>query len=71
MGFAMPKAETIQKTLLTRSEVETRLNVSRSFLKAALKRGEFPVPIRLGPQAHRWRVEDIERVEREGIPETS
>ncbi|MBK7059173.1 MAG: AlpA family phage regulatory protein [Rubrivivax sp.] len=30
-----------------------------------VKRGEFPKPVRLGPQTTAWRIEDVERWEAE------
>lgn len=50
----------IEQKLLRRRDVEQRLGVSRSFIFSALARGEFPKPIKLGPQAMRWRIEDID-----------
>lgn len=36
-------------------------NISRSHLYRLLTRGEFPSPIKLGPQMVGWLVEDLDR----------
>ena len=49
--------------MLRRGEVERRLGVSRSWIYAAMDRGEFPRPIKIGPQAVRWRIADLKQWE--------
>lgn len=46
--------------LLRRSEVERIIGLSRSWIYAAIDRGEFPAPIRLTSKAVAWRESDIE-----------
>lgn len=51
-------------------EVIARLGVSRPTIERAIRRGEFPPPLRLGPRAVGWDERDVEawlrsRVERE------
>jgi predicted DNA-binding transcriptional regulator AlpA len=42
-----------------------RLPVSHATIWRWVKLGEFPPPVRLGPQTTAWRMEDIERWEAE------
>ena len=42
-----------------------RLPVSHATIWRWVKLGEFPQPVRLGPQTTAWRMEDIERWEAE------
>ena len=53
--------KTEPSALLRRAEVQARLNVSRTFIFSNLARGTFPKPLKIGPRAYRWRVEDIDR----------
>ena len=47
--------------LLRREEVESRVGLSRSSIYAAMARGAFPRPLRIGQRAVRWSEADIER----------
>ena len=47
--------------LLRREEVETLVSLSRSSIYAAMARGDFPRPLRVGQRAVRWSEADIER----------
>lgn len=40
--------------LLRRPDVEAMLSCSRAWLYAAMQRGEFPRPLRIGKRAVRW-----------------
>ena len=42
-----------------------RLPVSQATVWRWVKLGEFPKPVRLGPQTTAWRLEDVERWEAE------
>ena len=44
---------------LKRKEVEERCRVSRSFIYTNMEKGLFPVPVRYGAKAVRWRLSDI------------
>ena len=46
--------------LLKRKEVETLVGLSRSAIYAAMARGNFPRPLRVGQRAVRWSEADIE-----------
>ena len=46
--------------LLTRSEVESRVGLGRSTIYRAMRAGQFPEPIRVGPRAVRWPENEIE-----------
>lgn len=46
--------------ILRRPEVEKAVGLSRSAIYAAMDRGEFPRPIRLGRRAVGWRHHDID-----------
>ena len=46
--------------LLTRTEVEWRVGRTRSSIYDAMRKGKFPVPLRVGPKAVRWRASEIE-----------
>ena len=39
------------------------VGLARSALYAKMARGEFPRPIKIGPQAVRWRVADLKQWE--------
>ena len=49
-----------EPALLCRAEVQARLKVSKSFIFSNIERGTFPKPLKIGPRAFRWRVEDID-----------
>jgi prophage regulatory protein len=46
-------------TLLRRPDVETRTGLSRSTIYEWMKRGEFPLPVRLGARLVAWRESDV------------
>ncbi|MCY4515688.1 MAG: AlpA family phage regulatory protein [Acidimicrobiaceae bacterium] len=45
--------------LLSRAEVERWCGLSRRSLYRAMRQGEFPVPLRIGARAVRWRSDEI------------
>ena len=47
--------------LLTRAEVEARCRINTTSLYRAMRRGNFPAPIRVGVRAVRWSEDEIER----------
>ena len=49
------------RRVLRRREVEQRTGLGRSTIYRKIRMGEFPSPIRLGPQTVAWREEDIEQ----------
>ena len=49
-----------RRRVLRRPEVEERTGKARSSLYAAIKKGEFPAPIRLGVNSVGWLEEDVE-----------
>ncbi len=46
-------------TLLRRPEVENRTGLSRSTLYDWMKRGNFPLPVRLGTRLVAWRESEV------------
>ena len=46
--------------LIDRTEVEKRVGLTRSSIYDAMRRGSFPLPLKVGPKAVRWRATDIE-----------
>lgn len=51
--------ENIQSALLTRQELQAYVKLGRSTIYALMRKGQFPEPIKIGPQAVRWRVDEI------------
>jgi prophage regulatory protein len=49
-----------KKQILRRPAVEAKTGMPRSSIYAAMKRGEFPTPIKLGVRAVGWLESDIE-----------
>lgn len=47
--------------LLRREEVETLVGLSRSSIYAAMAKGNFPRPLRVGRRAVRWDAATLER----------
>ena len=45
--------------LLRRRQVEEVTGLSRSSIYRLMRNGEFPVPVRVGPAAVRWKASDI------------
>ena len=50
----------MSEMLLTNSEVERRVRLSRSSLYRKMHEGTFPVGIKVGERAVRWRSEEVE-----------
>lgn len=48
------------KSLLKRPDVERLTGLSRASIYARLKRGTFPLPVRIGPNSVAWRADDVE-----------
>ena len=48
------------ESLLRRPEVEARTGLSRSTIYDWMKRGEFPLPVKLGARIVAWRASDID-----------
>ena len=46
--------------LITRHEVERRVGLTRSSIYDAMRKGEFPLPLKVGAKAVRWESSDIE-----------
>ena len=46
--------------LIDRQEVERRVGLTRSTIYDAMRRGDFPLPLKVGPKAVRWRSSEIE-----------
>ena len=46
--------------LLTRTEVQARIRLGRSALYRMLRAGQFPLPLRIGPRAVRWKASEVE-----------
>ena len=62
--------------LLSRPEVERRVNLTTSTIYRLMRSGRFPLPLKVGPQAVRWRSDELSawilsrpRAEGEIIPE--
>ena len=45
--------------LLRRQEVERITGLGRSTIYAQMRHGNFPVPIRIGPRAVRWKLSEL------------
>ena len=50
----------MRSQLLKRPEVEAVTGLSRSAIYLKMRCGDFPVPIRLGPNSIAWRSSDID-----------
>ena len=46
--------------MIDRPEVEKRVGLTRSSIYDAMRKGNFPLPLKVGPKAVRWRTSDIE-----------
>ena len=46
--------------LLTRTEVQSRVGLSRSAIYRLMRCGQFPAPLQIGPRAVRWPLSEIE-----------
>ena len=46
--------------LLTRTEVETRVGLERSTIYREMRAGRFPLPLKIGERAVRWKLSEIE-----------
>ena len=46
--------------LIARHEVERRVGLTRSSIYDAMRKGEFPLPLKVGAKAVRWKSSDIE-----------
>ena len=46
--------------LIYRTEVEQRVGLTRSSIYDAMRKGNFPLPLKVGPKAVRWRASEIE-----------
>ena len=47
--------------LLSRHEVERRVDLTTTSIYRLMRSGQFPRPIRIGAQAVRWRSDELER----------
>lgn len=54
------RAQTVRKAVLRRKELRDVLGASLSSIDRWRRSGDFPAPIKLGPQAVGFRVEDVE-----------
>ena len=50
----------IQPQLLRRPDVERITGLKRLTLLRMVKRGDFPAPLKVGPQLRAWRVRDVQ-----------
>jgi prophage regulatory protein len=50
----------MDQRLLRRPEVERLVGLSRSTIYAMMRRGEFPLPVRLSARAVAWRRSDLD-----------
>lgn len=57
--MAQIKPEKLNKILRLPAVLEL-IQLSRSTVYAMLKNGDFPKPLKLGPRARAWRLEDVE-----------
>lgn len=46
--------------LLSRRQVEEKCSMSRSAIYAGMREGDFPLPIKVGRQAVRWRMSELD-----------
>lgn len=53
--------ETNPDAILRRPAVEALCGMSRSSMYAAMSRGEFPRPVKLGSRAVGWRLGDVQK----------
>ena len=53
------------RKLLRREEVEERYGVSRSWIYYEMRAGRFPLPVKIGMRAVRWRVSDLDEWDKE------
>ena len=51
----------VSERLLRRQEVEARCGLARSSLYRLMREGNFPVPLKVGARAVRWREAEIEK----------
>ena len=58
--FRGMKEHTTEDRLLNRGEVERRVGLQRSALYDAMRRGEFPEPLRVTARAVRWSQAEVE-----------
>ena len=49
----------VNDRLLRRRQVEEITGLSRSSIYRLMRNGDFPVPVRVGPSAVRWKASDI------------
>lgn len=47
--------------LLTRPEVEALVRLSRSEIYRRMRKGQFPLPLRIGDRAVRWKASEVEK----------
>jgi prophage regulatory protein len=57
---ALTPGQQAEKRVLRLREVCARYGLGRSTVYRMMERGDFPQPIRLGPNAVGWRIEDLE-----------
>ena len=53
------KQETFTQQLLTRTEVQQAVRLSCSAIYRLMRAGKFPLPIRIGENAVRWKTSEI------------
>lgn len=51
----------MNEALLRLNDVKARTGLSRASIYAAIKRGDFPHPIALGPRAVAWPASEVEQ----------
>lgn len=57
---ASPAREPAHETLLRLPDVEARVGLRKSSIYDAMRRGEFPIPVKLGRRAVCWPASAIE-----------
>ena len=62
--------------LMTRKQVQEKVQLTRSSIYRLMRQGRFPLPLKIGPSAVRWRSDELSawlesrpRAEGEIIPE--
>lgn len=59
LAAANRKGPDMTEKLLRRSDVESRIGLSRSTIYDWMKRGQFPQPVKLGERLVAWKESDI------------
>lgn len=60
MANASASGPDLGERLLSRPQVEAKCAMSRSAIYSAMREGDFPLPIRIGRQAVRWKLTELD-----------